>query len=374
MRTTRPFRNGLGFLLLATVLLAAACAPRPVGRTIADLQQLPQDPTVYLNPATADRSLLPTDEQQQRTDHFLQQFFAPWQASAPLETTRKPFWAVDWLRSAAVYGMNLQQVAESFSEELIARADLEGYPSLDRKAISLRRCNLRALPTRQPLFNDPARPGEGFPFDGLQHSALPANTPLHVTHRSADGAWVFVETTQVYGWLPVTELAWVDTDFMKRFATGHYRVVIFDRVPVVDVDGTFRFQVNIGNLLPAVSAENPEVLIAIADAQRQAQLVTAQLPVGQSAAFPLVPTQRQIAALAAPMLGQPYDWGGQLGHRDCSATLQDLFASFGIWLPRNSSKQALQGRVIPLLDLAPAQREQRLLADGVPFQTLVAMP
>ena len=41
-----------------------------------------------------------------------------------------------------------------------------------------------------------------------------------------------------------------------------------------------------------------------------------------------------------------YGWGGLYGQRDCSSMLRDLYAPFGIWLPRNSSRQAKIGKVI----------------------------
>jgi hypothetical protein len=74
------------------------------------------------------------------------------------------------------------------------------------------------------------------------------------------------------------------------------------------------------------------------------------------------------------MMGQPYGWGDLYGNRDCSGTVKDLFAPFGLWLPRNSSKQAQVGEVISLEDLTPRQREERLLQEGIPFVTLVRLP
>ena len=74
------------------------------------------------------------------------------------------------------------------------------------------------------------------------------------------------------------------------------------------------------------------------------------------------------------MLDQPYDWGERFAYRDCSATMRDLFAPFGIRLPRNSSRQAEVGSIIPLADLPPQQREQRILAAGIPFFTLINRP
>jgi len=375
VQTTRRALRGYRVLLAMVILLPlTACAPYLTDGEMADLQSLPQDPAAYLDPVTADQPLISESTQQELVAELLANFFAPWQAAAPLKTTHHPFWAVAWLQNQTVYGVNLKPVSVAEREALITRAASQSYPSLDRRAISLRRCNLRALPTSQPLFNNPDRPGEGFPFDQLQHSALAANTPLHVTHRSTDAAWVFVETAQVYGWLPLTDIAWVDAAFTEAFVTGHYRAVTNERVVVVDTAGRYRFETGIGSLLPATGPEQTDVLVAVANAEHQAQLVTAPLPAGQSAPFPLPATARQIAALAAPLLGQPYDWGGQFGFRDCSATVQDMFAPFGLWLPRNSAKQAEQGRVLLLADQPPVQREQQLLTEGLPFLTLVALP
>ena len=67
--------------------------------------------------------------------------------------------------------------------------------------------------------------------------------------------------------------------------------------------------------------------------------------------------------------------GGLNGSRDCSATLRDLFAPFGIWLPRNSSEQARQGGgVINLKRLRPEIRKEQILSRGIPFLTLLWEP
>ena len=78
--------------------------------------------------------------------------------------------------------------------------------------------------------------------------------------------------------------------------------------------------------------------------------------------------------LANRMLGEPYGWGGLYTDRDCSATIMDLMAGFGIFLPRNSSQQAKLGWVEPLDGEDDAAKKARLLMEGVPFLTLVRKP
>jgi len=74
------------------------------------------------------------------------------------------------------------------------------------------------------------------------------------------------------------------------------------------------------------------------------------------------------------MMGQPYGWGGLYEWRDCSSTARDVFAPFGIWLPRNSAAQGRSGSsFIPLEGLDGAEKERLIGASGVPFMSLLWM-
>jgi len=369
-------RSLAGLVLLILLLLTAGCLPDLAQREIYDLEWMPQEPAAYLDPATSDQPLVAPERKEEMAADFLERFFLAWHTDAPLESTRHPFWAVDWIGENEVFAENLRPTGPGRLRELIEQAQPQSYPSLDRRAVTVRRCDLRALPTRRPLFNDPREAGEGFPFDNLQHAVLQADTPVHVTHRSRDGAWVFVETSLVYGWMPVTYLAWVDDDLVRAFETGCYVALTQDNVAVLDDGGIYRFSAGIGTLLPVVDTgpEGYRVLLAVADENRKALLAKATIPFERGEIFPLPLTSRRLASLARRMVGEPYGWGESFGNRDCSATIRDLFAPFGLWLPRNSADQARVGTVIPLSDLTPSRREERLLAEGVPFLTLVRIP
>ncbi len=361
---------------LVLLLVTAGCLPDLPDRELLDLERMPQEPLAYLDPATARQPLFAPERQKAEADEFLERFFLAWRTEAPLESTHRPFWAVDWIGEEMVFGENLRPVGPERLEGLIRQADPGSYPSLHRRAITVRRCDLRALPTHRPLFSDPRKAGQGFPFDNLQHAAIAANTPVHVTHRTEDGTWIFIETSLVYGWIPVTDVAWVDDEFVRAFETGRYLALTRDGVAVFESSGIYRFSAGIGTLLPVIGTGSGgyQVLLAVADKSRQALLTEARIPNDKGEVFPLPLTPGSLASLADRMMGQPYGWGESFEDRDCSATVRDLFASFGLWLPRNSSKQARVGRVIPLSDLEPRQREERLLAEGIPFLTLVRLP
>ncbi|MFA4916596.1 MAG: NlpC/P60 family protein [Syntrophales bacterium] len=57
-------------------------------------------------------------------------------------------------------------------------------------------------------------------------------------------------------------------------------------------------------------------------------------------------TPRTIIERAFALINEPYGWGGMYGEQDCSRYIQEVFATVGIHLPRNSSKQAQVGKLI----------------------------
>jgi cell wall-associated NlpC family hydrolase len=73
-------------------------------------------------------------------------------------------------------------------------------------------------------------------------------------------------------------------------------------------------------------------------------------------------------------MGQNYGWGGLYENRDCSALIQDVFAGFGLALPRNSRDQAGAGRWVSLEGLTGRQKEEGILREGKPLQTILYMP
>jgi hypothetical protein len=50
----------------------------------------------------------------------------------------------------------------------------------------------------------------------------------------------------------------------------------------------------------------------------------------------------------------------------------DLFAPFGVWLPRNSGQQAKRtGVFLSLRDLSPEEKEKTIIRQGIPYFTLL---
>ena len=67
--------------------------------------------------------------------------------------------------------------------------------------------------------------------------------------------------------------------------------------------------------------------------------------------LPLPLTWRHLLTELFAAVGMPYVWGGAAHGKDCSHLVQDVFARFGVLLPRNSGQQAEAG--IAHIDLPP---------------------
>jgi len=189
-----------------------------------------------------------------------------------------------------------------------------------------------------------------------------------------DKAWVLAETPYATGWLQSKHVAFVDQDFIKTWERGQYAIIIRDKTPVYDDQWKFLFESSLGSLFPVVAEKNEsiKVLVAVADMNRRAVSKSTTVSKGTAVLKPLKMTPLNMAHMANELIDEPYGWGGMYGNRDCSAMIRDLFAPFGLWLPRNSADQAREGGVfIDLRNLSPEEKERMIVKRGIPYLTLI---
>ena len=370
----------LVWLLLAATLLLSGC-PRPVGpyEPVTDLVEFPQSlgPYTIIPGQGPGQPLIPVADQALLAERLLERHYGPWHRDAPDHAPEDLFWGLNLLARKALFGENLLPVSQAWREEMRALAGPDKAIAAGWPAVATANASLRLLPTMHPAFYDPREPGEGYPFDNLQNSTVWAGTPLYVTHLSADRAWALVECRFAAGWMPVNDLARVDEPTMEAMERTALAVVAKDLTPLVDASGLFRFMGRVGMILPVTSTpEGPRLLLPVRQVDGYATLTPAPLPDQERAVypFPLPLTPAAMAFVADSLLGQAYGWGGMYMNRDCSATLMDLFASFGLFLPRNSSAQAKAGLFVPLDGLDDQAKAQRILAQGRPLLTLLHKP
>jgi len=356
--------------------------PPPPPTEARDVVTLPQDVAAYFTPAALDAPFLPPKVQERFAARLRELHFAPWHRVKPAHAKEDALWGLGYLKRDRHYGENLRLLGSGFRDEMEALTQADTYPNTLRPAITTANTSLRVLPTARPGFLKPSLPGEGYPFDYWQNSGILAGTPVLATQTSSDGAWVLVEGRVAAGWVPVADIAFVDEAFMAQWEALPLAAVTRENAPVTArfaVDGAqpaYLFAGRIGTLLPLADMDQTgvTVLAPARDASGQAVSLAVPLRADEAEPMPLAPTPRNFARLANQLMSQPYGWGGYLGNRDCSALLLDLYAPFGIFLPRNSRMQSRQGEWIPWQGLDAEEKEAELLDRGVPLLTLLHKP
>ncbi len=364
-------------LVLLTLLLAA-CGREPTlpppdqyqTTTIQDLREFPQDLRAYAAKAGGDRPLLTPEQSAAEAERFRKLFFAAWAVTKP-DKGNLDFFRAELQRQGAKrgYAENLQPWDAQRWDAMAANADWASFPSLRAEAITVRASNLRTAPTMRPRFVHPSAPGQGFPFDEFQQTSLPVGFPLMVLHRSADSAWLYVESAFVPGWILAQDVAFVDDAFQNQWKAAPLAAAVEDNVPLRAPGGSLLAVAHIGAVLPR---EGSDVLVPARAASGSAQIVRVRAQ--GFAPLPLPLTANRMADIGNQLLGQPYGWGGLFENRDCSAMMRDMFTPFGLWLPRNSASQAKACVYVDIAGKSPAAKEAAILADGVPFRTLLWLP
>ena len=89
---------------------------------------------------------------------------------------------------------------------------------------------------------------------------------------------------------------------------------------------------------------------------------------------PIAFNAHNVALIARQFYNEPYGWGGRNECRDCSATTRDFLGPFGIFLRRNSGKQAKDGIPISIKGLPKEVKKKVIIENAEPFRSLLHVP
>ncbi|RLA72993.1 MAG: glycoside hydrolase [Epsilonproteobacteria bacterium] len=360
----------LFYLLMGiTILMLSGCSPKiDNGLQPKDLDYYSQYPAIYAAQNVVDRTQLESTQ-----NGYMKNYYRIWNTRRPPEPLEKIIWPLTSYTAGKRYGENLKLLPQEWFDRMIVKSNLENYGSLNRYALTLHFSHLRNFPTHKPLFSDPRKAGEGYPFDYLQNSGVHANEPLFVSHYSDDGAWVYVFTAYATGWLPSDAIVYLDADQVNAWQDKKHIRFTKEFYPLKDEEGHFIFYSRIGMLLPMIREEEDAYVLKVStgDAFNSPHFLEVKIPKSTATLTPLLLARSNLTLLSSEIMQSKYGWGGLNESRDCSSTLRDLFTPFGIWLPRNSYQQGQIGKVIPLENLSNSEKVTLIKAEGIPFETLL---
>lgn len=385
------------FLLFFLVLLLAGCVSK--NAPLADLS-LPQDANFYID---QNKSVeLPPEVLKELKKNYLQTWFSPWTTMEVDKNTNEVFWAAPALLKNPGYGENLKKNSLEYTSKIYEDMDIPNYPSAAAKAIITTDTSVRAVPTDKPRYNSP----KGYPFDRWQNSLIFQGTPVLITHYDLSKKWAHIQSSFVYGWVKITDIAKIhqkDIDYL--LSLKDYVVPDKDNIPLYDIKGNFLTNARIGEIfalkpkatktsqkktkkahaqksnqapdertpdIEKISNSSKEIYTYKKNLDGYAILIPADIDGLPFSVFPKKMDSAAMAGIINSMVGERYGWGGALENRDCSAFTRDSFANFGILLPRNSASQAkFANNMIDLSKMDAKEKEKYIIDHATPFATIL---
>lgn len=363
-------------LVLSGAVFASGCATQPklppqpqnAAGEIRDVEVIPQNLSVFARQAGGNALLRSQEAAEKDMQYFRRRFFAPWESGKPSRSVLREFEAVlNRLPGKRGYAENFHPWSDAAWEKMRHNAALDEVSGQGRPAIAAENADLRLAPTAKPCFARMEGAGQGWPFDDFQQSSVAVGTPLMVYHASRDGAWLLVQSPMAWGWMQAGSVAFADDALQSMWKSASLGAVVKEGVSLKR-GGAFLALANIGTVLPVTGSQ---VLVPVRGADASASAAFASVEPGDVLPMPQPLTAQAVAAVGDRMMGESYGWGGMYGNRDCSAMMRDLFAPFGIWLPRNSAAQAKAGDFHSLQNMSAEARTGAILRGAEPFRTLL---
>lgn len=257
--------------------------------------------------------------------------------------------------SRTLYDESGKPGSERALDKLVAALDLKAIPDtqVTRYGMVVRRADLRTFPTHLRVFSSP----DDRDIDRFQESALFPGTPVAVVHQSRDRRWLFVISETYAAWIEAGNVA-----FGERAAIfAHAR-----RTPFLVVTGATantvytpenaaasNVRLDMGVRLPLAQWPRDEPLngqhpgfghvveLPARNADGSLAFIPALVPRSADVSTDYLPlTKANLIRQGFKFLGERYGWGHRYDARDCSGFVSEVYRSFGILLPRNTSAQS----------------------------------
>jgi cell wall-associated NlpC family hydrolase len=232
--------------------------------------------------------------------------------------------------------------------------DAVGDSVRPRYGLVVRRALLHSVPTALRVFSS----ADDHDIDRFAETALFPGTPVAIVHESADHHWWFVLAPNYAAWVEKEYVAEGPRDEVLGYGDTERHIVVTG----AKVRTTFTpeeprvsdLQLDMGLRLPLldwpprddVNGQNAYaayvVRLPVRNADGSLAFAPALVPRGADVSADYLPlTQANFVRQAFKFLGERYGWAHSYGTRDCSGFASEVYRSFGVQLPRNTSAQSV---------------------------------
>ena len=266
------------------------------------------------------------------------------------------------LKKRVSYIEDDNRISGNFYREIKKNMNLNGFSKKNvttRYALVTGYCNQKIIPTEQSLLKKKNQ----IYFDRNQNSALDIGTPVAVLHTTVDGAWHYGIGPTSSGWVRDSDIAFgTRNEILNYLSSKNFIVTISAKSPLL-IAGRYHDYVRMGVRIPYLMSVDDMMMVLIPTRDEEGGLVlsNATLKSLHTHKGYLPYTQKNILTQAFKFLHMPYGWGGMYGEQDCSKFLQEIYATTGLRIPRNSASQSNMGNAqVELNNFNKDSRHQQL--------------
>ncbi len=286
--------------------------------------------------------------------------------------------SIKYIQRRKCYTTDNMRVDSLFFETIFRNIDLNKIPDKVnvKFGLTLGRTNIRVLPTDEIIMSMK----NNRIFDRFQDSAIDVGQPLALLWKTRDKKWAYVKTEITSGWIHAEDLAISDNkeDITEYSEAQEFVVVTGNKIDIFSDPECKNFldSAQMGTRFPLMSSKKEHFTITfpVTNKRNKLSFRKAYIPAYEDVHTGYVLyTKRNVINQSFKLLHAPYGWGGMRGERDCSRFIMDIFACFGIKMPRNSIRQARIGTEIARFDRSGLQ-ERDILEKLLPGISTLYMP
>jgi len=306
---------------------------------------------------------------------FENKFYYVWNTHRSIFKKKEAMWPFYVYARKTTFKENLQKNDSTFFKKLKINSNFENYGSINKRGIAVKRLMLRNFPTNKPIYYNPEKPGEGFPFSYNDNSSVHPNEPIHISHFSKDRRFAYVATSYAGGWVDINNIAYVSQKIINKIKFLNKIVLTEDNVSILNKDKFSLFSSKIGMVLPVLEEKSNyfKVLVISRKDFLTPKIEIVNIPKSIAIYLPQKLDEKLVKKNSKKMLNNPYGWGGSSEDRDCSSTIKDIYAASGKWVPRNSKAISAAGHNISIKHLNRRQKEAYIINHGIPYRTTLYM-
>ncbi len=306
------------------------------------------------------------EEFQNEEKAYKKRFFSAWHSDFKKINPKDLFYSFNAYldKNNTYYFFNKQIIPKIWFEKNIDNANITAFGSVNKKALITKNTLLKNFPTQSAVLKDPFKEGEGIPFDYTLNSVLNAGNAVLISHFSKDKKYAFVKYEAGFGFVESEALEIFSEERTKIYENLKFITPLYEEMSVLNEKDEFFFETRIGAIYPYYKSDESFYYGKIGKHKYK-------IPKDKVAVFPLKFNDTHLKHQLSELLNIAYGWGGYALKRDCSLLMRDIFAPFGIYLPRNSLAQNNAFTHFDISFLNNEQKKELIKNFAKPYLTLL---